>query len=217
MPQATPNPRHPPVEPSDRKPHPGRRMTEGEFLAWADENTSAEWVDGEIVMMAPANVDHDQFFGWLRTVLSLFVEHADMGRVFGPEVLVRLPRRRRLRQPDLMFVSKSRAGIVRPTRVVGAPDLIMELVSPDSVSRDWREKYLEYEKAAVGEYWVIDRPGGRMEAYRIGRTGKYVRIPEAQGRVMSVVLPGFGLRTEWALAESPPKLGAVLRELGVRI
>jgi Uma2 family endonuclease len=208
-------PRH--AESADRKPHPGRRMTEREFLEWADEDTFAEWVDGEVVMMAPANIDHDQFFGWLRTVVSLFVEQHELGRVFGSEVLVRLPRQRRLRQPDLLFVSQAREGMVGATRILGAPDLIMEVVSPDSVARDWREKYLDYEKAGVGEYWVIDRLGGRMEAYALSRARKFVRIRDEQGRVKSSVLKGFHLRTEWALGATLPKLGPVLRELGVRI
>jgi Uma2 family endonuclease len=207
----------PPTEPTDARPHPGRRLTEAEFLAWIDEDTRAEWVDGEVIMMAPVSIDHDQFFGWLRTLLTLYVEHHDLGSVFGTEVLVRLPRLRRLRMPDLVFVSKARAGIVGRTRINGVPDLIMELVSPESVSRDWRDKHIEYEKAGVKEYWVIDRPGGRMEAHALSRDGKYRQIDEQQGRVRSLVLKGFHLRTEWALGDSRPRAGAVLKELGVRL
>lgn len=204
------------IERTDLRPHPRRRMTEAEFLAWADEDTLAEWVDGEVIMMAPANVDHDQFFGWLRSLLTMFVEHHDLGAVFGPEVLVRLPRQRRLRMPDLVFVAKSHSQMVAATRIVGAPDLIIELVSPDSAARDWREKYIEYEKAGVAEYWVVDRAGGRMEAYSLAR-GKYRLIEVQHDRISSLVLKGFYLRTEWALAEKRPRVGEVLRELGVRV
>jgi Uma2 family endonuclease len=93
----------------------------------------------------------------------------------------------------------------------------MELVSPDSVSRDWREKYIEYEKAGVPEYWVIDRPAGRMETYALSRGGTYRRLEEQQGRLRSAVLRGFYLRPQWILADNRPRVGAVLREMGVRI
>jgi Uma2 family endonuclease len=168
-------------------------------------------------MMAPANIDHDQFFAWLRTVVSLFVEARNLGNVFGPEVLVRLPRQRRLRMPDLAFVSRARSDIVQSMRIVGAPDLIMEVVSPESVSRDWRDKYVEYERAGVTEYWVIDRAGDRMEAYTLGRGGKYRRIDEHDGRVRSSVLRDFFLTTPWALGAARPKVGEVLRQFGIRL
>lgn len=207
----------PPAQPTDAKPHPGRRLTEAEFLAWIDEDTRAEWVDGEVVMMAPVSIDHDQFHAWLRSLLMHFVEHHGLGIVFGSEVLVRFPRQRRLRMPDLTFVSKDRLEIVGPTLINGVPDTIFELVSPESVVRDWRDKFAEYEKAGVREYWVIDRRGGRIEVYSLGRGGKYRPIEERQGRLHSTVLKGFSLRTDWALGEKRPRVAVALKELGVRL
>jgi Uma2 family endonuclease len=200
---------------SDAKPHPGRRLTEREFVEWIDDKTRAEWVDGEVIVMSPMSDDHDEFAFWLRTVVQSFVRHHDLGRVKGPDFMVRLPRRRRRRIPDLLFVSKARAEIILPNHVEGAPDLIMELVSPESVSRDWRDKYLDYQAAGVREYWVIDRLSGRVEAYSLGRAAKYKPVEEVDGVLASTALKGFYLRLEWLLARTPPDAAAALKEMGV--
>jgi Uma2 family endonuclease len=204
-----------PPELGDGKPHPGRRMTEREFVEWVDDKTRAEWVDGEVILMSPMSDDHDEFAFWLRSVVHAFVQRHDLGRVKGPDFMVRLARRRRRRIPDLLFVSKGRQEIILRNHVEGPPDLIMELVSPDSVSRDWRDKYLDYQAAGVREYWVIDRLSSRVEVYSLGRGGKYKPIAEQNGKLHSVVLKGFHLRLDWLLGPKPPDTRAVLKALGV--
>ena len=92
----------------------------------------------------------------------------------------------------------------------------MELVSPESVVRDWHDKYRDYERAGVREYWVIDRIEHRVETFALGRDGKYRQIEEQKGKIASTVLKGFYLRPEWLLAPQPPELLKVLRELGVK-
>src|SRR2546421_10584476 len=117
------------VESKEGKSHPGRRMTAREFEQWLDVWTRAEWVDGEVVIMAPSSLDHAEFSMWLHALLQLFTEHHGLGRVFGTEVLVRLPKQRRRRLPDVMFVAAGRSKILQKTVIDGAPDLIIEVVS----------------------------------------------------------------------------------------
>ena len=125
------------------------RMTEEEFVAWCDEDIKAEWVGGEVIMHAPANVRHVDLAGFLNFILRGFVTSRNFGAVYGPELQVRLGSLRRRRVPDLLFVSTERLHIITATEVEGAPDLVIEIVSPDSPARDWRDKYLEYEAASV--------------------------------------------------------------------
>ena len=199
---------------SDRKPHPGRRMTEKEFVEWCTEKTRAEWVDGEVIMMAPVSDAHGGLGSWLNALVRLFIEQRDLGEVRGPESQVRLPSRRARREPDLLFVAKDRLDILRPNHIEGPPDLVVEIVSPESVSRDWREKYLEYEAAGVREYWVIDPMAERVEAYSLGEGG-YRRINEADRKISSAALPGFYLRPRWLWQRPLPKVVDALREMGV--
>jgi len=199
----------------DIQPHPGRRFTEREFLEWIGPKTRAEWIDGEVEMMAADSLDHSDFGWWLLSVVKLFVSRRALGTTHGPNVLVRLPRQRRTRMPDVAFIAKGGAATRHPNHIEGPPELSMEIVSPDSVVRDWNDKYRDYERAGVREYWVIDRIEHRVAAFALGRDGKYRRIEDDKGKLASTVLKGFYLRIEWLLAPQPPDLSKVLRELGV--
>src|SRR5437868_15499435 len=90
-----------PSEISDGKPHPGRRMTEEEFVAWCDEDTKAEWVDGDVIVMAPVSDAHSNLNGWLLALIRLFVENHDLGEVRGSEFQARFGNLRRRRVPDV--------------------------------------------------------------------------------------------------------------------
>jgi Uma2 family endonuclease len=128
---------------------------------------------------------------------------------------VRFASLRRRRVPDLLFVSTERMGILKATEVDGAPDLIIEIVSPDSPARDWREKYLEYEAVGVREYWVIDPMSKRVEGYALGADGRYSLIEEKDGVVHSTVMTGFFLKPVWLWQEPLPNPLDILRELSV--
>jgi Uma2 family endonuclease len=203
---------------SRRKPKntPGKlRMTEAEFVAWADEDVRAEWVDGDVIIMSPVSDEHASLVMWLLSVTAVCVEEHDLGIVRGSEFTARFAKLARRRVPDLMFIDKSRRDQLQPNHYDGAPDLIMEVVSPDSLSRDWREKYLEYEKAGVREYWIIDPLSRRAEAYALtGR--KYRRIEEKSGVIRSTVIRGFWLKTAWLWPDKRPAVLKTLRELGVK-
>lgn len=200
---------------SERHPFGDRKVSEEEFAAWRDEDARAEWVDGEVIVMSPANYEHVTLDGWILSILRIFAEHHDLGEVIGPELQIRLAKQRRRRVPDILFVAKERRQIIHANHVEGAPDLVMEIVSPDSVSRDWREKYQEYDSAGVREYWVLDPMSENGEAYTLSAQNTFQSTDEKDGKVISTVLPGFYLRPEWLWQKPLPKVLDVLRELGV--
>jgi len=192
-----------------------RQMTEEEFVTWCDEDTRAEWVDGEVIMPSPASLNHVDLAGFLNFILRGFVTTRGLGVVYGPELQVRFAALRRRRVPDLLFVSTARMNILKTTEVEGAPDLIIEIVSPDSLARDWREKYLEYEATGVQEYWIIDPMAQRVESYTLSTDGRYALSEEKDGAIPSSVLTGFFLRPTWLWQEPLPNPLDILRELGV--
>jgi len=192
---------------------PPGRMSEDEFVAGCGEKARAEWVDGEVIVMSPVSVSHAQLNLWLAAVLRAFAERHALGTVLGPEVQIRLPNRRRL--PDLLFISAGRESILRDNHVEGAPDLAVEIVSPDSQARDWREKYLDYQASGVREYWVIDLASRRAEFYHLDEGGRYARLKEVDGAVTSRVLTGLRMPLAWLWPDARPKLIDALRELGL--
>ena len=194
---------------------PSLRMTEEEFVAWATDEVRAEWVDGEVILMPPISIIHNRKSIWLSKLLSEFVERRHLGEILGPEFMIRLGSQRRRRVPDLLFVSTERQSQIRPNHLEGAPDLSLEIVSPESQSRDRRDKYLEYEKAGVREYWIVDPLSQTVEAYTLGENQTYTLIPETDGRISSIVLPGFYLQPSWLWQEKLPDAIEMLRGMGI--
>jgi Uma2 family endonuclease len=197
------------------RPVPGVRMSEHEFVEWSLNRHRAEWVDGEVILMAPANDEHDDLDTWLTALVRMFLEARTVG-VLRRDMFIRLPRRRRRRVPDLMYLSNANRGRIRETFIEGPPDLVFEIVSPDSQDRDRREKFEDYQAAGVREYWIIDPLSRRLDAYALqGR--KYKQIPLKDDRVESIVLGGFFLRPKWLFGRKLPRVVQVLKELGVKL
>ena len=193
---------------------PGVRMTEREFVDWAFNHVDAEWADGEVILMAPVSNAHDSVDMWLGTLLYQFVEARALG-VVKRDMFVRFTRRRRRRVPDIMFIAEGHRNRILPTYIDGAPDLIVEIVSPDSQNRDRRDKYLDYEAGGVREYWIIDPMSQTLDAYTL-RGRKYDELPVKSGRIDSVVLPGVFLRSKWLFGRQRPKVAQVLKEFGIK-
>ena len=186
----------------DGHPVPGVRMTAEEFEAWAVDRADAEWVDGRIILMAPASDVHEGTDEWLGRLVGEWVEHRGLGKV-RRNMAVRLPMQRRRRVPDLMFVAAANVERIKPTYIDGPPDLVVEIVSPDSQDRDRREKYLEYEAGGVREYWIVDPLSKRVSLYQRGEAGTFLPAVERDGRLASVVLEGFYLRPTWLFEDRP--------------
>jgi Uma2 family endonuclease len=195
-----------------RKPRPRRRMTYEQFLDWLDEETHAEWVDGEVVFMAPIHDDHSLVNGFLLSVVREFVHLKKLGKVFfepfqmktGPE----LPGR----SPDLIFVSKRNLKRLHPTYLEGPADLAVEIISPGSRSLDRGDKFEEYEAGGVREYWIIDPKRKEADFFELGRDGRYRKMPLVDGVFRSRVLKGFWLREKWLWQSPQPTVSDVLRE-----
>ncbi len=185
------------------------RMTWEEFVAWCDEDMWAEWVDGEVIVLSPASIAHQELMTFLIFLLRLFVRTHDLGELLPTPTLMRLPSRPSGREPDLLFVAKEHLDRLRATWIEGPADLVVEIVSPDSVERDWETKLAEYAAGSVAEYWVLDRDRREAAFFHLGEDGRFVRASlEKGGMYRSQVLPGFWLRVDWLWQLPTPDLEA---------
>ena len=189
------------------------RMSFEEFLAWADEDTFAEWVDGEVVMMSAASSRHQQVVVFLTTLLNLYVQARGLGTVLAAPFLMKLSGS--AREPDILYVARDGAGSIQRTHLEGPADLVVEVVSPDSRTRDRRDKLREYRRAGVREYWLIDPERRKAEFYALGPSGEYTLIPVREGRVESVLLADVWLDVGWLWQEPLPSPMTVLNEWGL--
>ncbi|MBI4586646.1 MAG: Uma2 family endonuclease, partial [Planctomycetes bacterium] len=94
--------------------------------------------------------------------------------------------------------------------------LAVEVVSPDSRERDRVEKFCEYERGGVREYWLIDPEEKRADFYQLGEDGKCRLAPAGpDGIYRSAVLPGLWIRTDWLWQEPLPPVMGILKEWGL--
>jgi Uma2 family endonuclease len=198
----------------DYVPPPPAPVSWEDFLAWLDEGVHAEWVDGEIVEMPPTIDEHQWVLGFLYRLTMDFVEERELGAVYLAPFLMRLPQKPSGREPDLLFVSADHAARATRTCIDGPADLVVEIVSPESMQRDRRVKLAEYQAAGIPEYWLIDLPRRTATFYRLGDDGRYRPDPiDADGIYTSRVLAGFRLRVSWLWQRPLPTLASALADL----
>lgn len=192
------------IAPAQAPPH--SPLTYEEYVQWADETTHTEWVDGEVIVHMPATDLHQLTLGFLQALLLLYVSRLKLGRVFTAPFPMRLRATTSQREPDLFVVTNARLSQVQRQYLDGPADLVVEIVSDDSVRRDRHEKLHEYERAGVTEYWIIDPRAGRRRAdfYRLVAQAEYdLFATDDDDRIESAVLPGFWLRPSWLWDDSP--------------
>ena len=192
------------------------KMTYEEFLAQADEDVPAEWVDGEVILMSPASQKHQRFVSFLTALLQHFVEINQSGVVLLAPFQMKLAARPSGREPDVLFVSNDHLDRLKEMYIDGPADLAVEVISTESRARDRGDKFYEYEQGGVREYWLIDPIRKQAEFYLLGDDNIYhPATVGADGEFHSVVLKGLRLKVDWLWQEPLPALLTVLKEWGI--
>lgn len=133
---------------------PATRLTYEDYAKTSDDERW-ELIRGEL-FVPPSPIESHQVAGMrLGIRMGLFVEEKDLGQVFSAPYDVVLSETDVV-QPDLLFVSNERAHVRTPANIRGAPDLVVEILSPSTASRDWRDKLDLYAEHGVKEYWLVD-------------------------------------------------------------
>ena len=152
-----------------------------------------ELLDGKLILIPSPNTAHQTVSIALGSRMHSFVKEHDLGQVFHAPFDV-LFTDTDVVQPDLLFVSNEREHIRTPANIQGAPDFIIEILSPSSSRRDWRDKRELYASHGVKEYWIVD-PTNRIVWVLLLRDGVLVE-QGAYGEgdnVISTMLEGFSV------------------------
>ena len=119
------------------------------------EGERYELLDGELILLPTPNMAHQTVRGNLGTRMYMYAEDGELGRVFFVPFDIVFSDSD-VAQPDILFVSKARDRIITYDNVKGAPELLVEIISPFSAKRDWNDKRELYARHGVIEYWIID-------------------------------------------------------------
>jgi Uma2 family endonuclease len=144
------------------------RMRAEEFLALPETNLPTELIDGAVIM-SPTPKDLHQ--GISLRLLQVLLQHIAGGTLRYAPADVHLDDLNVV-QPDLFWVSgpESRCTLGKDGYWHGAPDLVIEILSPGTARRDRREKFSLYEQHGVREYWLVDPDAQYVEVW--GRVGE---------------------------------------------
>jgi Uma2 family endonuclease len=186
-------------------------VTEEMFDGLVDEDTKAELIDGVMIMHSPASVEHDEISGFIRALMSFFADITQSGRVLGPDSIVHLRPGDKF-APDVFFIRQARVPTPRPKAFEGAPDLVVEVLSPSNRKDDLQDKRQIYRAVGVPEIWFVDKNYRQLIIDR-KQEDSYVDETVTEGKAVSTVLEGFWMDVSWLWAEQLPNRMSCLREI----
>lgn len=148
-----------------------------------------EWVDGVVIKMMPVTQRHDMLTRYAAMLLEAYFALKPIGRIHQAPFVQNLTRRR---EPDIMVILENNPHPVHPTSIEGPADICIEVVSEDSIARDYGEKFREYEKGGVREYWIFDPLRKQSRFFRLDENGVYrAQQPDEAGNYRTPLLPGL--------------------------
>jgi Uma2 family endonuclease len=138
--------------------------------------------------------NHQDISGNLYYFIRNFLKQKNLGKIFLAPLDVILEEGFNVVQPDLIYIKKENMSIYKPNaHIYGVPDLLIEIVSAGSVSRDTVEKFQIYEKYGVSEYWIVFPEQKVIEVFSL-KDGKYLLLCSTEntnGIINSNVLEDF--------------------------
>lgn len=144
-----------------------RLYTIEDVRALPDDRNRYETIAGELFVTPAPLLRHQAVLGRLHLALGAYVERHALGWVwvaptdvvFGPLTLV---------EPDLLFVPRARRSLLTDRDITGAPDLVVEILSPTTGRTDHGRKRELYQNQGVREYWIVDADEKHVEIWRPG-------------------------------------------------
>jgi Uma2 family endonuclease len=187
----------PVVTPADNLPGPPQgTWTYDDYAALPDDGQRYEIIDGVIYMTPAPNTGHQSANNLFAFYLTMHVQMKSKGRVFAapydvelaPDVVV---------QPDVIVVLQANLAIITKSRIIGAPDLLVEIASPGTAGHDRRRKQDAYARAGVREYWIADPRAQTVELLTL-QQGVYHSRNVFQGGALlpSQVVPELPVKVE---------------------
>ena len=176
------------------------KLTYEDYLELPDDKRY-EIIDGELYEMTAPTVRHQVLIGNLFIIFKPHVRSRGLGSVYISPIDV-IFAESDIVQPDLVFVAESRRHIIQDHAIVGAPDLVIEILSPSTAAHDRNRKADLYARYGVEEYWMVDTQTEAIEIRRLGDAG-YDGSAEIHdsGVISTTLIPGLEVRLDDVFAQ----------------
>ena len=162
----------------------------------APEDKRYELHDGDLVLVPSLKEPHQKTSLELAVELRLLTRRTDIGYIYIAPFDVVFSNHDVV-QPDVVFVSNEREHIITQSNIQGAPDLVIEVLSPSTAHRDRTFKRALYARHGVREFWFVDTDAHTIEVLLLGASGyETVGIFGAGQTLTSPTLTGFNLNTD---------------------
>jgi Uma2 family endonuclease len=156
-----------------------------------------EYVEGVVYRMMPVTLQHDDITRYLRLLLDSYFALRPIGRALAAPYVMKASSEARRREPDLQIILKTNPGQVTDTALLGPADICIEVVSEGSEELDYGTKFVEYQRAGVKEYWLLDSVRRDHRFYRLNEQGIYIAQPlGADGTYSTPLLPGLKIEVD---------------------
>ena len=173
-----------------------RKIYTYQYYEKLPEGPAYQLIDGDLIMTPAPTLYHQAIVGQMFEALSEFVKRKHLGVVFLSPIDVYLSETETY-QPDVVFISSERRTILGEKKVEGAPDLIVEILSPSTGYYDLTHKKSIYESSGVKEYWLIDPQERSIEVLEnVGREFRVAGVAKDKGTVASAILDGFSVKLQ---------------------
>ena len=191
--------------------HVGERPIPFERFLDMAEGRFVELVQGVVVEKSMIQLDHELCTGWLYQVIGPYVKRRGMGQMLSSRIMVKTDTFAG-RMPDLLFVRQERSALVQQKAVYGAPDLVVEVVSPNDRPSELRALEAEYFGLGVPELVFIDLRKQEIRVLHRQEQG-YIETVITDGPVTFTALPDLTLQAASILREPRPDVLDTLNTL----
>ncbi|MBC8182425.1 Uma2 family endonuclease [candidate division KSB1 bacterium] len=185
----------------------GNGFTYGDYITWPDEERW-EVIDGDAYDMSPApSRRHQQISRELGTQIKVFLDDKPCELYYAP-FDVRLPEAnqideeiRTIVQPDIVVICDEKKLDDKGAR--GAPDLIIEILSPSTSAKDMKIKLPLYERHGVKEYWIVHPTDNTVMVFKLDKRKTYGKpdVYTEEDKIKTPILEGLEVDLELVFKE----------------
>lgn len=141
-------------------------LTYKDYLSLPNDSNRYQILEGELVITPSPSVKHQKVSRNLEFILFSYIKDNDLGEIYDAPIDVMLDNIN-IVVPDIVFVLKDRINIIEDNKIVGAPDLVIEILSHSSVRYDRIRKTQIYSSHGVEWYWIVDAENQTLEEYHL--------------------------------------------------